>query len=364
VVGAKCFSTIYPRFASIDDDPGRDQPDFTRNLLSDKPFDVFGIGNALVDILAMVPHELLKKLDLAPGSMTLMDAEKQADILQHLEHEKLEMASGGSAANTMVGIAQSGGTGTYCGKVAKDTHGLFYQKDMSDAGIGFDVEMAPEAALPTGTSIILTTPDAERTMCTHLGISTSLTADDVDVDRLAQSKVAYIEGYLWDAETPREACVKAMQEANKLGVKTAFTFSDSFLVDRFPDDFKEVTKEYCDIAFCNSDEAKRFCESEDLEACVKQIGELVSLAFITDSANGCFVVKDKELKQVAGFPVEALDTVGAGDAFAGGVLYGLTNGLDEEQAARWGNYLASRIVQINGPRLASSVADEVAKVTG
>lgn len=329
-----------------------------------KQFDVFGIGNALVDILAMVPFELIEELKLEPGSMTLMDAEQQAEILQQLEHHKLEMASGGSAANTMVGIAQSGGTGTYCGKVAQDTHGQFYQKDMVDAGIGFDVEMAPEASLPTGTSIILTTPDAERTMCTHLGISTSLAAEDVDCDRLEKSKIAYIEGYLWDADAPRQACIKTMEESNRLGVQTAFTFSDAFLIDRFAEDFKEIATKHCDIAFCNADEIKQYCESDDLETCVKQIGEQVALAFVTDSEKGCYVVKNKEFKKVAGFPVDPLDTVGAGDAFAGGVLYGLTNGMDEVQAARWGNYLASRIVQINGPRLEGSAAGRVAEIVG
>ena len=330
----------------------------------EKKYDVFGIGNALVDILAMVPHEFLEELNLTPGSMTLMDADSQAEILQHLEHRKLEMASGGSAANTMVGIAQSGGCGTYCGKVAEDPHGMFYEKDMDSAGIRFDVAMASEEGLPTGTSIILTTPDAERTMCTHLGVSTSLTADDVNVDQLAQSRIAYIEGYLWDAERPREACRKAMEEAKRLGVRTAFTFSDSFLVDRFPDDFQEITSRYCDIAFCNSDEARRFCQTDDLEACVQKIGDLVELGFVTHSEEGCYVVRNKEIQKVDGFPVKPLDTVGAGDAFAGGVLYGLTNGLTEVQAARWGNFVASRVVQVSGPRLEGSLVADLKRITG
>ena len=136
--------------------------------------------------------------ELPKGSMSLMDSEKQASVLNKLEHNSLRLASGGSAANTMVAIAQSGGTGIYVGRVAHDPHGEFYKQDMLEAGIEFPVELAPEASLPTGTSVILTTPDAERTMCTHLGISTNLKTEDVDFDLLAQSKVSYVEGYLWD----------------------------------------------------------------------------------------------------------------------------------------------------------------------
>jgi sugar/nucleoside kinase (ribokinase family) len=329
-----------------------------------RPFDVFGIGNALVDILAMVPFALVEELQLEPGSMTLMDAGRQAEILQQLEHHSLEMASGGSAANTMVGIAQSGGNGHYCGKVAKDTHGFFYRKDMSEAGIGFDVELAPEEGLPTGTSIILTTPDAERTMCTHLGISTSLTPTDVDSDRLGQSKIAYIEGYLWDAPAPRLACIQAMEEAKRRDVKTAFTFSDPFLVDRFSDDFRDLVSNHCDIVFCNADEAKSYCGCDDLMECAQQIGAQVGLAFVTNSEHGCLVAKDGAIEPVKGFPVKPLDTVGAGDAFAAGALYGLTNGLSEVQAAKWGNYMASNIVQINGARLELAMADQVVDVVG
>lgn len=332
--------------------------------MNDRPFDVFGIGNALVDILAMVPFELIDELQLEPGSMTLMDADRQAEILQQLEHHSLEMASGGSAANTMVGIAQSGGNGHYCGKVAKDTHGLFYQKDMSEAGIGFDVEMAPEESLPTGTSIILTTPDAERTMCTHLGVSTSLTPTDVDCDRLGQSKIAYIEGYLWDAPAPRLACIMAMEEAKRQDVKTAFTFSDPFLVDRFSDDFRDLVSNHCDIVFCNADEAKSYCDCDNLVGCAKQIGAQAGLVFVTNSEHGCLVVKEGAIEPVRGFPVKPLDTVGAGDAFAAGTLYGLTNGLSEVQAAKWGNYMASNIVQINGARLEQTLADQVVDIVG
>jgi len=192
----------------------------------EKKYDVFGVGNAIVDTLAQVEDQFITDAGLGKGGMSLMDTENQAKILQGLETHNLRMASGGSAANTMVAIAQSGGTGVYFGKVAKDTNGEFYKTDIEKAGIDFPVAMAPQTALPTGTCVVLTTPDAERTMCTHLGISTTLTKSEIDTDALAQSKCSYIEGYLWDAEEPRAACVEAFEQSKKLGVKAvAISFS-------------------------------------------------------------------------------------------------------------------------------------------
>ena len=190
-------------------------------------YDVFGVGNAIVDILAQIPEDALTELALNKGAMTLMEPPQQADILSYLEGKSLSRASGGSAANTMVAIAQSGGSGIYAGKVADDPNGTFYHQDMNAAGIECYVPRASETELPTGTSVILTTPDAERTMCTHLGISATLTENDIDVDRLAQCQYCYVEGYLWTGEPTRDASLKAFNAARKHNVKTAFTFSDS-----------------------------------------------------------------------------------------------------------------------------------------
>ncbi len=320
-------------------------------FMDERKFDVFGIGNAIVDILCFVPDQFIIEHKLQRGSMTLMDSKQQAKILHDLEHHKLELASGGSAANTMVAIAQSGGTGVYCGKVTSDTNGEFYQQDLESSGIKFEVELAPEASEPTGTCVVLTTPDAERTMCTHLGVSTSLSTSDLDVDRLSQCQFSYIEGYLWDAPGPKQTCIQAMQASKKHKVKVAMTFSDPFLVDRYHRELKDVVSEYCDVLFLNADEARRFCESDSLEECAAQMGSLAPVVFMTDSENGCRVISGSDIQQVDGFPVKPLDTVGAGDAFAGGALFGLTHQMTLQQAARWGNYFASRIVQINGSRL-------------
>ena len=178
--------------------------------MSEKKYNVFGVGNALVDTLAQVEDKLVTDLALNKGGMALMEAQQQADVLSSLDSSSLKLASGGSAANTMIAIAQSGGSGVYCGKVASDKNGEFYKSDMEAAGILFPVTAASAAELPTGTCVVLTTPDAERTMCTHLGVSTTLQKSDLDLDLLAQSQCSYIEGYLWDAETPRAACVEAL----------------------------------------------------------------------------------------------------------------------------------------------------------
>ena len=330
--------------------------------MSEKKYDVFGVGNALVDVLAQVEDDFVAGFNLPKGSMNLMESEKQASVLNKLERNSLKLASGGSAANTMVAIAQSGGSGVYIGQVAHDPHGEFYKHDMAETGIEFPVELAPEASLPTGTSVILTTPDAERTMCTHLGISTTLQSEAVNFDLLAEAKISYIEGYLWDAADPRAVCVETFEQSKKLGVKTSFTFSDPFLVDRFGDDFSNVVKDYCDIVFCNADEGRKFFDTEDLEECISKLGEKVELGFVTDGGNGCHVVAGSKSQHVAGFEVQAIDTVGAGDAFAGGVLFGLANGMDPIKAARWGNYFASRVVAKIGPRMESDLKEDLKTV--
>jgi sugar/nucleoside kinase (ribokinase family) len=328
----------------------------------DERIDVFGVGNAMVDILVMVDEDFVREHALTKGSMTLVDAEKQGTLLQSLESRPLQMQSGGSAANTIIGVAQSGGTGFYTGKVARDPNGEFYRQDLLEAGVHFDVHPAPETGPPTGSCLVLTTPDAERTMCTHLGVSTELSAEDVDVDYLKRCRYAYIEGYLWDPPGPRGASLAVMEQSKRHGVQVALTFSDPFLMERFGDDFRRLARDYCDVVFCNADEVRQLTQLDDLEAAARTIGEWVDLAFVTNSEAGCLVVKSGELERVGGFPVKALDTVGAGDAFAGGALFGLTHGYTPSQAARWGNFLASRVVTYHGARWPHPIRDQVAKI--
>lgn len=334
----------------------------TGNTPASKPRNVFGVGNALLDILALVKDDFIQQHQLNRGGMTLMDAHQQGTLLQELENQSLELRCGGSAANTMIAIAQSGGSGYYAGKVGADTNGEFYRQDMEAVGIGYEVTAAESDGGPTGTCLVLTTPDAERTMCTNLGVATTLSVTDINLDHLKQCEYSYVEGYLWDAADPRKACVETMEQSKRHGVKVAFTFSDGFLLDRFTDDFHQLVSDYCDVVFCNADEVRHFFQTEDLDECTRKLSNIVDLAFITNSEKGCLVIEKQQITPVPGFPVKPIDTVGAGDAFAGGVLYGLTNGLSTVEAARWGNFLGSEVVKIHGPRLPKAPVDQLKSV--
>ncbi|MBE7438384.1 MAG: adenosine kinase [Spirochaetales bacterium] len=294
--------------------------------------------------------------------MTLVDPATQGRLLNALQHHELELRSGGSAANTMFALVRSGGSAFYTGKVARDSNGEFYREDLLRAGIHFDIHPAAPSEGNTGTCLVMTTPDAERTMCTHLGVSTALSVGDVDLNRLARSHIVYLEGYLWDADRPRAACEAAMEAARSSGVQIAYTFSDSFCVDRFRDDYSRILKDYIDILFCNAAELTSFFQTDDFSAALSLLSTKARLAFVTHGADGAYVLEAGRIEHVAGFPVDPLDTNGAGDAFAGGVLYALCAGHSAPQAARWGNFLAGKIVQVRGPRLEEDVAHLVATI--
>jgi sugar/nucleoside kinase (ribokinase family) len=324
--------------------------------------DVFGVGNALVDTVAFVDDDFIREHNLNRAAMTLADSEKQAMILQALSHHPLELKSGGSAANTMIGIARCGGTGFYTGKVARDPNGEFYRLDLIKAGIHFDIHPEPETSGATGTCIVMTTPDAERTMYTHLGVSVMLSERDIDVERIACSRYVYVEGYLWDAPDPRKACIKTLQEARRLGTKAAFTFSDPFLVNRYRADLHGVVRELCDVVFMNEEEAKAFTEIPDLQRSLEYLSSLKPEFYVTAGKDGAYVIKEGHIFSIPGFPVEAIDTNGAGDNFAAGVLFGLSHGYSSQASARLGNYVASKIVQVKGARLEIDLREKALEI--
>ncbi len=314
-----------------------------------RKYDVFGVGNALVDTLVHVDNKFLDENKIQKGIMTLVDSEKQGELLASLHEHKLELRSGGSAANTMIALANSGGTGCYTGKVSNDANGEFYKKDMENAGIIFEVAPANEGH--TGTCVVLTTPDADRTMLTHLGISTTLTLGDIDVENLKKSKISYVEGYLWDGEGTKKASLHTMEVSKKNGVKVAFTYSDPFCVKRAKEDFIKITRENADYIFCNHEEAISLSGKNDPKDALAYIGTLCQTAFMTWGKEGAYFVDRGSITHVPGFPVNPIDTNGAGDAFAAGVLYGISQGYSLPKACRWGNYVASRIIMEIGARL-------------
>ncbi|MCZ8238186.1 MAG: adenosine kinase [Leptospiraceae bacterium] len=314
-----------------------------------KKYDVFGVGNALVDIIVLLDDTFLKDNKLQKGVMTLIDETSQGSLLSSLHDYKKNLRSGGSAANTMIALSNSGGTGCYTGKVSHDTYGEFYKKDIEEAGIVFETK--PDAEGHTGTCLILTTPDAERTMLTSLGISTTLKPSDIDVERLKVSKYSYIEGYLWDGDSTKKASELTMKLSKENGVKVAFTYSDPFCVNRTKDEFIQLTKDYVDVVFCNLEEAYALTGKDSPDSALQELAKLSSMCFMTAGKEGAYVLQNGKSILVPGFPVKPIDTTGAGDSFAAGVLYGLTHGYSPEKAARWGNYVASRVVQEIGPRL-------------
>ena len=323
---------------------------------------MFGLGNALVDTVVSVDEAFLEANKITKGVMTLVDAKSQKRLLNNLETKKKELRSGGSAANTMVALAHCGGTGIYTGKVSADINGIFYKDDMIRTGIHFEVE--PAKTGDTGTCVVLITPDAERTMLTHLGISTGLSGIDIDPEKIKFSQIAYIEGYLWDGDGTKEASIRTMEYAKQFKKKIAYTYSDPFCVSRSRDEFLKLTKEYFDIVFCNFEEAKAMSEKENPEDAVRFLGELCSTVFMTHGKEGAYYFHEGEIKKVEGFPVKAIDTVGAGDCFAAGALYGLTHHLNLEKCCRLGNYLASKVVQVVGPRLDEPIKENIKKIVG
>ena len=309
---------------------------------------MFGLGNALVDIQAQVPEDFLTRHGLTKGVMTLVEAARQIEILANIQGVPVHTSSGGSACNTVVGLAGFGGRGYYAGKVGKDTHGTFFQDELRTLGIRSDLAPSPS---PTGTCLVLITPDADRTMLTCLSASVELGASDIDPEQIARSKYVYVEGYLWDAPGPKAACQAAMEGARARGARVAFSYSDPFCVARARDDFRRLSQEQVDLVFCNKDEACMISGEEDGMAACRQIASWGPDVFVTLGEEGACFASGSTLVQIEPFPVKAVDTNGAGDLFAGGALFGLCRGYSPDRAGRLGSYAASRVVLRTGARL-------------
>jgi len=320
--------------------------------------DVFGIGNALVDVQAAVSDETLSKAmncgrapltgPAAKGGMSLVDREYQRCLLDSLGTADLATVSGGSACNTMIGLSRLDCRSAYAGKVGKDDYGAFFAKDLRAAGVAYEV---PPGKKQTGTCVVLVTPDAQRTMFTDLGISIELTPSDLDIDLIGESRWIYIEGYLWDAAGPKEASIQAMEQAKKKGVQVAYTYSDSFCVERALDDFQAFTKEYVDLVFCNEAEARAFTGREDPEAALEAIRDLGTGVALTLGGKGSLLSWNGETRRIAPEKITPVDSTGAGDNYAAGVLAGLCKDLSVEAAGALGSRTAARALMVRGARV-------------
>jgi len=316
--------------------------------MSEVPLDVVGIGNAIVDVLSEAGEQFLREHLLAKGTMTLVDAER-ADLIYRLMQNRVE-CSGGSAANTMVGIASLGGASAYIGKVRDDGLGRLFGEDIRKAGVIFRTSPAPDGP-GTGRCLVLVTPDAQRTMQTYLGASADLTTGDLDPELIASGQITYLEGYLWDPPPAKEAFLEAARIAHGAGRKVALSLSDRFCVERHRSEFVELIDDHIDILFANEEEIVALYQTDRFDQALQLLRGRCEMAALTRGADGSVVVAGDEVIEVE---VEAgagvVDTTGAGDLFAGGFLYGLTHGHDPLGCGRIGGIAASEVIGHFGAR--------------
>jgi sugar/nucleoside kinase (ribokinase family) len=318
-------------------------------------YDVFGVGNAIMDLQVQCEDAFLSANDIEKGIMTLTEPERQQHVLNALSDHKVNYCSGGSAANTIVGIADMGGKAAYAGKTGSDAFGKQYIDEMQELGIAIEV---PSGNGASGTCVVLITDDAQRTMLTHLGISGSLCADDIKADEIAKAKYVYVEGYLFAGDSTKAAAYTAIKLAKEHGVKIALTISDPFLIDICRDEFQRLIEGPVDLLFCNEDEAKSLTGLDDPINSAQAIHRHCENVALTLGKNGSILMHEGEVIAIEGVEIDAIDTTGAGDMYAAGVLYGITNGLSWKQAGHLGSHAAARIVSQLGARLPSKLSRE------
>lgn len=309
---------------------------------------VYGVGNALVDIQAQVSDEKLESLKFAKGMMTLVDDDTQQRVLDAIDDVPVTRCAGGSAANTIIGVADFGGKAAYAGKTGQDEIGEFCLADMRKMGVTIEV---PPAAGRTGTCVVLITPDAQRTMLTSLGVSSSLGPDDIDEAEIQKAEYVYVEGYLFTGDKTRAAALRAIELAVNNGKKVAFTVSDPFLIQHHREEFWELIEGPVDLLFCNLEEARALTGIQDVIECAREIHKHSENVALTLGDKGSILMHEGEAIPIEGVNVQAIDTTGAGDMYAAGLLFGITSGLSWKQAGHLGSHAAGRIVAQLGARL-------------
>ena len=316
--------------------------------MTDAAYDVVGIGNAIVDVIAHADDAFLEAEGLPKGTMTLIDTDR-AQALYAKMAPGIE-ASGGSAANTMAGIASLGGKGAFFGKVRDDQLGEVFRHDIRAIGVDFDSAPATEGP-PTARCLILVTPDAQRTMNTYLGACVDLGPEDVDPDIVAAAQVTYLEGYLWDPPRAKEAFVKAATIAHGAGRKVSLSLSDPFCVGRHRDEFRELVDGHVDILFANEEEIKSLYETDSFDASLQAVRGKYEIAALTRSEKGSVIVSGDEIHVIDAAPVDkVVDTTGAGDLYAAGFLFGLTHGYGLARAGRIAGIAAAEAISHMGAR--------------
>ena len=317
--------------------------------MPDTRLDVLCIGNAIVDVIANATDDFLTAEGLVKGSMRLIDAEESERLYAHMG--PAHQVSGGSAGNTAAGVAALGGRAGFIGQVAPDQLGEFYRHDLTSTGVEF-ITPASDVGEPTARSMILVTPDGHRTMNTFLGAAQHLPSSALDEDQIRSSAILYLEGYLWDPETPRYAMVRAIEVAREAGRKVAFTLSDTFCVDRHRDGFNALLDGgKIDILFANQAEVEALAGVAHLDSAVDAVKDKVEILVVTRSEDGALATRGGERAYVPAEAIDKLvDTTGAGDLFAAGFLFGTARGRGLEQSLRLGAIAAAEVIQHYGAR--------------
>lgn len=314
-------------------------------------YDVYALGNALLDIEFEVSPEVLQNLGIEKGVMTLLDQDSQDKIVSNLANYDQKRSCGGSAANTLIAVSQFGGKVFYSCKVADDEPGNFYTQDLIDCGVVTNLESQVAKTGVTGKCLVFVTPDADRTMNTFLGISGEFSDAELVPEAIEQAEYTYIEGYLVSGESSKEAAIKARETAQAAGNKVAFSLADLNMVKFFKSGLLEIIGSGVDFLFANESEVLLMAETEDFDEAIEYLKTLAKRFAVTRGASGSVVFDGEQLIKIEPFPVKAIDTVGAGDMYAGAFLYGLTNGMSYAEAGGLASLASSKIVTTLGARM-------------
>jgi sugar/nucleoside kinase (ribokinase family) len=317
-------------------------------------YDVYGLGNALLDIECEVTPAVLQELGIDKGVMTLLDEDAQNKILARLDGYSTKRSGGGSAANTLIAVSQFGGQAFYSCKVANDEPGQHYLSDLLECGLDTNLKThTPEPGI-TGKCLVFVTPDADRTMNTFLGISSSFSEVELVPEAIANSTYTYVEGYLVTGEQSKQAAIKAREIATAAGQKVALTLSDFNMTKFFKQGLLDMIGPGVDLLFANESEACQMAQTEDLNEAIQHLKTLAKGFAVTCGPKGSLIFDGESLIEIEPFPVKAIDTVGAGDMYAAGVLYGITNGMDWSTAGRLGSLASAKLVTTLGARMATA----------
>ena len=316
--------------------------------MSNKTYKVIGIGNAIVDVIANVDDQFISQNNLNKGSMKLVSKDEAKKLYQSIK--VLDQISGGSAANTVAGLAMFGSKTGFIGKVNNDDLGAVFKNGLNSLNIDFQLEKTSSASA-TGQCLVLITPDAERTMNTYLGISAELNENDINTALIEKSSITYLEGYLWDPESAKNAMRKAINIAHQYDGKVAFSLSDKFCVVRHHEDFRKLVENEIDILFANEDETKALVQTNDFNSIIEFFKNRKPLTIITRGEKGSCIINKQDVHSIAAQKAnKVLDTTGAGDLYAAGFLHGLCKELPLQECGRLGSIAAAEIISHYGAR--------------